>query len=116
MEALGNMTKRAVDLHLLEGFSVGNGGPSISYLQFADDSIFFCDASPGALKNIFLCFAGPELEIYGGKRRGRPRGSRSAKFNKGSGLKEKPCYIVRNHDLSAYACMLARYSFKTFKR
>lgn len=96
MEALGNMTKRAVDLHLLEGFSVGNGGPSISYLQFADDSIFFCDASPGALKNIFLCFeaafnSGPEFEIYGGKRRGRPRGSRSAKFNKGSGLRNAPC-------------------------
>lgn len=42
---LGGLLGKAVDMGMFEGFSPGGGDLSVSHLQFADDTIIFCDNS-----------------------------------------------------------------------
>lgn len=42
---LGGLLGRAVEVGMFEGFSLGNGDVTLSHLQFADDTIIFCDNS-----------------------------------------------------------------------
>jgi hypothetical protein len=44
-EGFGGAMKRAGDLGLFKGFDIGGDGPSISHLQYADDTICIGDAS-----------------------------------------------------------------------
>jgi hypothetical protein len=44
-EGFGGAMKRAVDLNLFKGFKIGNHGPCISHLQYADDTLCIREAS-----------------------------------------------------------------------
>lgn len=56
---LGSMLGKAAEVGMFEGFSLGNGGPMVSHLQFVDDTIIFCDNSLWQirlLKCVLRCF------------------------------------------------------------
>lgn len=56
---LRSLIKRVVEVGMFEGFSLRWGELIISYLQFADDTMIFCDNSQcqiGLLKCVFRCF------------------------------------------------------------
>jgi len=58
-EVLNKMIQRAVDLCMIKGISVGTEGVQITHLQFADDTLIFCEAEVHYLvriKNILLSF------------------------------------------------------------
>lgn len=58
-EALSLLMKIAVSCGLVEGCRIGDEGPTISMLQFADDSLFFLkleEAQAKALRGILLLF------------------------------------------------------------
>jgi len=58
-EVLNKMMHRAVNTGLLRGISVGNGNLQISHLQFADDTLVFCEAEEHYVrvtKGIFLTY------------------------------------------------------------
>jgi len=44
-EALSRLTKKLEESGLLAGFLVSEGAPPISHLQFADDTLFLCEAN-----------------------------------------------------------------------
>lgn len=55
----GGMLERAVAVGMFEGFSTRNGGLMVSHLQFADDTIIFCDNSQRQirlLRCVLHCF------------------------------------------------------------
>lgn len=50
----------ASNANLIKGFRPSNGAQEISRLQFADDTLFFCDANEMQILNIkviLLCFS-----------------------------------------------------------
>ncbi|GFS31963.1 hypothetical protein Acr_00g0020140 [Actinidia rufa] len=58
-EALNRLMDRAKELGLIKGASVGQSNFSISYLQFADDTILFCEVDVTEvtnIKRILRCF------------------------------------------------------------
>lgn len=58
-EALNILLSKAKELGLLKGAQVGSSGFSISHLQFADDTILFCEANWREvvnIKRILRCF------------------------------------------------------------
>ncbi|GKV06663.1 hypothetical protein SLEP1_g18525 [Rubroshorea leprosula] len=58
-EALNGLINKAVEEGLLEAATVGSGVVQLSHLQFADDTLIFCKASPDnawAIKCIFRSF------------------------------------------------------------
>lgn len=58
-EVLGGMLEIATSVGMFEGFSSGNGGLVVSHLQFANDTIIFCDNSQRQmrlLRCILRCF------------------------------------------------------------
>jgi len=58
-EVLNKMMQRAISSGLLRGILVGNGEMQISHLQFADDTLIFCEAEEQyvrAVKGIFLTY------------------------------------------------------------
>ncbi|GKV53518.1 hypothetical protein SLEP1_g60039, partial [Rubroshorea leprosula] len=58
-EALNGLINKAVEEGLLEAATVGSGVVQISHLQFTDDTLIFCKASPDnawAIKCIFRSF------------------------------------------------------------
>ncbi|KAF5183887.1 Line-1 retrotransposable element orf2 protein [Thalictrum thalictroides] len=59
MEALSRLVYKAMDLGFLHGFKPALSGPKVAMLQFADDTLFMCDASVSqvlVLKVILLIF------------------------------------------------------------
>lgn len=44
-EGLSQLIKRAINQHKLHGYKASRGGPAISHLFFADDSLLFCRAT-----------------------------------------------------------------------
>lgn len=52
VEALNQMIKNATKLHLWQGIETCKTGIKISHLQYADDTLMFCDANLESLKNI----------------------------------------------------------------
>lgn len=42
-ESLNRLVLKAKEVSIVKGFEVSNGGPVLTHLQFADDTIFFCD-------------------------------------------------------------------------
>ncbi|GKV46217.1 hypothetical protein SLEP1_g53216 [Rubroshorea leprosula] len=58
-EGLNGLVSSAVEKQLNKGVAVGNEGVSVSHLQFADDTIFFREASEdniGVIKSIMITF------------------------------------------------------------
>ncbi|XP_028074331.1 uncharacterized protein LOC114276709 [Camellia sinensis] len=58
-EGLNILISRAKDMGLVRGISVGANGLNISHLQFADDTVLFCEAEGSqilAIKRILRCF------------------------------------------------------------
>ncbi|GKV34438.1 hypothetical protein SLEP1_g42813 [Rubroshorea leprosula] len=58
-EGLNGLVSSAVEKQLYKGVAVGNEGVSVSHLQFADDTIFFGEASEdniGVIKSIMRTF------------------------------------------------------------
>lgn len=58
IEFLSKMIRRVGGM-CIPGFSIGRGGCRISHLQFADDTMIFCDADElqlGYLRCILSCF------------------------------------------------------------
>lgn len=56
---LGGLLGKVVGLGMYEGFSLGNGDIMVSYLQFADNTIIFCDNSQRQirlLRCVIRCF------------------------------------------------------------
>lgn len=51
-EALNQIIKKATGLNLWRGIEISKDGWMISHLQYADDTLIFCDASMESLKNI----------------------------------------------------------------
>ena len=51
-ESLNQIIMKATDLSLWKGIGVGNGELNITHLQYADDTLIFCDANIESLKNI----------------------------------------------------------------
>ena len=58
-EVLNRMMQRAASLNLFKGVSVGKDGLHLTHLQFADDTLVFCEAEQEYLlkiKNVLLSF------------------------------------------------------------
>lgn len=58
-ECLNVLLSRALELNLIKGVRVGDNEVLVSHLQFADDSILFCEADEGGIvniKRILRCF------------------------------------------------------------
>ncbi|MCI10579.1 RNA-directed DNA polymerase (Reverse transcriptase), partial [Trifolium medium] len=60
-EGFGGAMRRAVDINLFHGFNIGRNGPSISHLQYADDTLCIGDASVENLWTIKAILRGFEL-------------------------------------------------------
>lgn len=60
-------SSRAAAANLISGLKPAIGVPSVTHIQFADDTIIFCDANEHQVKNvkiIMLCFeAVPDLKV-----------------------------------------------------
>ncbi|XP_028101439.1 uncharacterized protein LOC114300778 [Camellia sinensis] len=59
VEALNILLQRARELNLLKGVVIGNNQAQLSHLQFANDSLLFCEAALSevlSLKRILRCF------------------------------------------------------------
>lgn len=52
VEALNQIIIKATNMHLWKGIECCKNGLKISHLQFADDTLMFCDANIESLKNI----------------------------------------------------------------
>lgn len=63
------LMSRAVDLGLIKGFRSSHSGPTVSHLQFANDTICFVDASSDQVANLklisnfFECISGLKVNI-----------------------------------------------------
>ncbi|GKV05161.1 hypothetical protein SLEP1_g17203 [Rubroshorea leprosula] len=58
-EALNGLMKKAVNENMFKGIEIGKSGLKLSHLQFADDSIFFSEATDQnvmVLKSVLRCF------------------------------------------------------------
>ncbi|GKV43653.1 hypothetical protein SLEP1_g50917 [Rubroshorea leprosula] len=58
-EALNGLMMKAVEENLFQGVEIGRSGLKLTHLQYADDSIFFCEANEQnvmVLKSILRCF------------------------------------------------------------
>lgn len=58
-EALSRMLLRNADVNLISSFRPVIGVPSVTHLQFTDDTIILCEANEDQVKNvktIMLCF------------------------------------------------------------
>ena len=58
-EVLSRMAVEAENQNLIRGFRVTGMTPPISHLQFADDTLIFCEANEDQIKNvkaILICF------------------------------------------------------------
>lgn len=51
-ETLNQIISKAASLNMWKGIGVGHGDLSITHLQYADDTLIFCDANMESLKNI----------------------------------------------------------------
>ena len=51
-EALHALIEKAKHNNLIKGFAVENANIEVTHLQFADDTIMFCDASLDQLQNL----------------------------------------------------------------
>jgi hypothetical protein len=60
-EGFGGAMKRAVNLNLFKGFNIGNHGPCISHLQYADDTLCIGEASIDNLWTLKAILRGFEL-------------------------------------------------------
>ncbi|MCH79823.1 LINE-1 reverse transcriptase like [Trifolium medium] len=60
-EGFGGAMRRAVDINLFKGFRVGSGGPIISHLQYADDTLCIGEASVDNLWTLKAILRGFEL-------------------------------------------------------
>lgn len=64
---LGGMLGKVAEVGMFEGFSPGSGNVRVSHLQFADDTIIFCDNSQRhirMLRCVLRCFeAVPGLKL-----------------------------------------------------
>ena len=60
-EALHALTERAKQVRLLTGFVIENVDYKVTHLQFADDTIVFCDASAGQVETLKLILKWFEL-------------------------------------------------------
>ena len=56
-EALGRMLSKAEDCNLIHGFKPSQNAPSVSHLQYADDTLLFCNADEDQKKKIWLLFS-----------------------------------------------------------
>jgi exonuclease III len=61
VEGFGGVMRRAVDLDLFKGFKIRSGGPIISHLQYADDTLCIGDASLQNLWTLKAILRGFEL-------------------------------------------------------
>ena len=70
VQGLSCMLQRGCDLGLTTGINIGNIGPIISHLQFADDTLIFSSNSLYSMRNIkriLLCFelvSGLKVNFY----------------------------------------------------
>ena len=58
-EALSRMLSKAEACNLIHGFKPSQNAPSVSHLQYLDDTLLFCDADEDQIKNlvaILRCF------------------------------------------------------------
>ena len=58
-EAFSRMSDAAANENLIKGFKPSPSAPIVTHLQFADDTILFCDAKEDEVQNvkaILLCF------------------------------------------------------------
>jgi len=58
-EVLNKMVQRAAELNMIKGITVGTGDVQLTHLQFADDTLIFCEAEVQyliRLKHILLSF------------------------------------------------------------
>ena len=69
-EALSRMVAEAEKQNLIKGFRVNRTAPSISHLQFADDTLIFCEANEDQIRNVkvsLICFeavSGLKINFY----------------------------------------------------
>lgn len=59
-EAFSRILSMAGAANLIQGVNLARNYPTISHLQFIDDTLIFCDANEDQVKNvkvIFLCYA-----------------------------------------------------------
>ena len=59
VEALSSLLYSAVSSNLFQGIKVGSEAVTVSHLQFADDTIIFCEPDLGQIRNvkrILRCF------------------------------------------------------------
>ena len=52
VEALNILFKRANTGGLVNGVKIGGDGPTLTHLQYADDTVIFCNADIGEVRNI----------------------------------------------------------------
>ena len=52
VEALDRLIKKATSMSLWNGLEISKGGFKLTHLQYADDTLIFCEANTEALKNI----------------------------------------------------------------
>lgn len=51
-DLVGRLAAKAVKVGLIEGFEIKEGGLSVSFIQFADDSLFLLKAELEGLRNL----------------------------------------------------------------
>jgi len=59
VEILNKMMQKAASMELVRGLNIGTDAIQLTHLQFADDTIVFCEAKEEnvkAIKGIFLSF------------------------------------------------------------
>lgn len=65
-EGFSNLLRKAADANLITGMKVSRGGPSITHLFFADDSLIFCKANSqqaSELMRILKCYESASSQL-----------------------------------------------------